>query len=101
MAFNPLIHNRRYMCLRGWDYSSPGCYFVTICVKNKECFLADIVDDKAILNEYGKIVESRWQWLKNQYHYVELDTFVVMPNHFHGLIRIIENSVGTGRDLSL
>jgi len=89
------------MCLRGWDYSSPGCYFVTICVKNKECFLADIVDDKAILNEYGKIVESRWQWLKNQYHYVELDTFVVMPNHFHGLIRIIENSVGTGRDLSL
>jgi REP element-mobilizing transposase RayT len=101
MAFNPLIHNRRYMRLRGWDYSSPGCYFVTICVKNKECFLADIVDGKIVLNEYGKIVESRLQWLKNQYRYVELDTFAVMPNHVHGLIKIIRNSVVTGRDLSL
>ena len=89
------------MRLRGWDYSSPGCYFVTICVKNKECFLANIIDGKVVLNEYGKIVESRWLWLSNQYRYVELDAFVVMPNHVHGLIRIIPNSVVTGRDLSL
>jgi putative transposase len=101
MTFHPLIHNRRYLRLRGWDYSSPGRYFVTICVKNKECFLADIVGGKVVLNEYGKIVESRWLWLKNQYRYVELDAFVIMPNHVHGLIRIISKSVGTGRDLSL
>lgn len=97
MAFNPLIHNRRYMRLRGWDYSSPGCYFVTICVKNKECFLADNVDGKVVPNEYGKIVESRWVWLKNQYRYVELDAFIVMPNHVHGMIRIFNNFVGIGR----
>jgi len=101
MAFNPLIHNRRYMRLRGWDYSSPGCYFVTICVKNKECFLDDIVGGKVVLNEYGKIVESRWLWLKNQYRYVELDAFVVMPNHVHGMVRLNRNSAVTGRDLSL
>ena len=89
------------MRLRGWDYSSPSCYFVTICVKNKECFLADIVDSKVVLNEYGKIVESRWQWLKNQYHYIEPDAFVIMPNHVHGILKINGNTVGTGRDLSL
>ena len=88
------------MRLRGWDYSSPGCYFVTICVKNKECFLADIVDGKIVLNEYGKIVEARWLWLSNQYRYVELDAFVVMPNHVHGMIKITGSTVGTGRDLS-
>ncbi len=89
------------MRLRGWDYTSPGWYFMTICVKNKECFLADIVNGKIIPNEFGKIVESRWVWLRNQYPYVELDAFVVMPNHVHGLVRIVNPSVVTGRDLSL
>jgi len=94
-----MIHQRKYMRLHGWDYSSPGCYFVTICVKNKECFLADIVDGKVVPNEYGKIVESRWLWLKNQYPYVELDGFVVMPNHVHGLIQIKKESVVTNHDI--
>ncbi|MBU4268345.1 MAG: transposase [Acidobacteria bacterium] len=96
-----MIHQRKYMRLHGWDYSSPGCYFVTICVKNKECFLADVVNGKVVPNEFGKIVESRWEWLRNQYRYLELDAFVVMPNHVHGLVKIIPNSVVTGRDLSL
>jgi len=108
-----MIHQRKYMRLRGRDYSSPGCYFVTICVKNKECFLADMVNGKVAPNEYGKIVESRWKWLKNQYAYVEVDAFVVLPNHVHGLIKIKKESavinhdipsqgfVVTGRDLSL
>jgi len=89
------------MRLHGWDYSSPSCYFVTIYVKNKECFLADMVDDEIVPSEYGKIVEYRWEWLKTQYSYVNLDAFVVMPNHVHGLIRLQGESVGTGRDLSL
>jgi len=96
-----MIHQRKYMRLQGWDYSSPGCYFVTICVKNKECFLADIVGSKVVPNKYGKIVESRWVWLIKQYCYAELDAFVVMPNHVHGMIKISNNSVVTGRDLSL
>ena len=108
-----MIHQRKYMRLHGWDYTSPGWYFVTICVKNKECFLADIVNEEIIPNEFGKIVESRWIWLRNQYPYVELDAFVVMPNHVHGLIKIkkessvtnhdipSQGSVVTGRDLSL
>ena len=96
-----MIHQRKYMRLRGWDYSSPGCYFVTICVKNKECFLSDVVNGKIVPNEFGKIVESRWEWLRNQYRYLELDAFVTMPNHVHGLVRIIPNSAVTGRDLSL
>jgi len=57
------------------------------------------------LNEYGRIVERIWQWLAQQYLYVQLDTFQIMPNHFHGIIRTIDirgnRDVGTGRDLSL
>lgn len=56
-----------------------------------------------VLNEYGKIVQKRWLWIQEQYEYVELDEFIIMPNHFHGIL-IIEyeiHKVGTGRDLSL
>ena len=61
-----------------------------------------------ILNDVGKIVAQQWQWLESQYHHVLLDEWVVMPNHFHGIICIVNNDpvvagrdVGTGRDLSL
>jgi putative transposase len=96
-----MIKKRKYLRLHGWDYTSPGCYFVTICVKNKECFLADVVNEKVVPNEFGKIVESRWKRLRNQYRYLKLDAFVVMPNHVHGLMRIFNDSIVTGRDLSL
>jgi REP element-mobilizing transposase RayT len=54
-----------------------------------------------ILNEYGKIAEKQWYWLSEQYPYVILHAFVVMPNHIHGIIEINRNIVGTGRDPSL
>ena len=53
-----------------------------------------------ILNEYGKIAEQQWYWLAEQYPYVVLHEFIVMPNHIHGIIEINRNAVGTGRDLS-
>ena len=59
------------------------------------------------LNEYGKIAEQQWQWLGEQYPYIVLHEFVVMPNHIHGIIEINRGIVGTcrnvrsGRDLSL
>ncbi len=53
------------------------------------------------LNDYGTIAEQQWQWLEKQYPYVVLHSFVVMPNHRHGIIEIVVVVVGTGRDLSL
>src|SRR5665213_3257870 len=57
-------------------------------------------EPQMILNEYGKIAEQQWHWLAEQYPYVVLHEFTVMPNHIHGIIEIDRNAVGTGRDLS-
>jgi REP element-mobilizing transposase RayT len=75
------------------DYSRPGCYFITICVQDMaECF-GLIKNGKMFLNQYGRIVRDQWLWLAQQYEYIKLDAFVIMPNHMHGII-IIKNNVG-------
>ncbi|MBI9072710.1 MAG: hypothetical protein JEY94_14005 [Melioribacteraceae bacterium] len=78
--------------LKSWDYSTPGWYFVTICVKdNKNCFGA--VDDYNVkLNNIGEIVELFWKEIPDHYNFVELDEFVVMPDHFHAIIILNEQS---------
>ncbi len=86
--------------LENYDYSKSGYYFVTTCVKNREEILGKIENGKMILNSYGKIVQNRWEWLGEQYEYVEIDEFVVMPDHFHGILIIHSDDVGTGLDLS-
>jgi REP element-mobilizing transposase RayT len=57
-------------------------------------------EPQMILNEYGKIAEQQWHWLVEQYAFVVLHEFIVMPNHIHGIIEINRNAVGTGRDLA-
>ena len=79
------------MRLRGYDYSLPGSYFVTICTHGRECLLGDVVDDKMRLNEAGNIVANCWKDLPDHYPHTELDEFVVMPNHIHGIIVIVDN----------
>jgi REP element-mobilizing transposase RayT len=86
--------------LPGFDYSSNGGYFVTICVKNRIPYFGTIQKGIMTLNTYGEIVLEKWKWLEQQYKYVQLGNCIVMPNHFHGII-FINNSVGTGRNLSL
>lgn len=70
---------------------------MTVCTHNKRCWFGEIIDGEMCLNDFGKIVLRQWEWLQNQYPYVELDEFVIMPNHFHGVLVI----VGNGRDRSL
>ncbi len=81
-----------------FNYASPGAYFATAVVKNRLCVLGEIKDSICILNSYGEIVGDQWRWLLNKYPYLAVDEFVVMPNHFHGIINI---DVGNGRDRSL
>ena len=81
--------------LKGYDYSSPGAYFITVCTKDRECLLGGIVDRQMILNHFGKIVLECWHDLPNHYSNIILDEFVIMPNHIHGII-CIDNAVETG-----
>ena len=92
--------------LVAYDYSKDNLYFITSCVQNRVCCLGEIREKKMILNNYGEIVLNQWNWLQDQYPYVMLHEFVVMPNHIHGIIEINRSMVvvvvvGTGRDLSL
>jgi len=96
MKFNPEIHHRRSIRLRGYDYTQNGAYFVTMCSWNRECVFGEIADGKMHLNDFGLIIDGTWNWLEKQYGYIELEDFVVMPNHFHGLI-IIDNCKGGSR----
>ncbi|MFA6659144.1 MAG: transposase [Victivallaceae bacterium] len=80
--------------LKGWDYSSPGHYFITICTKNRKCLFGEIKNGKMLPNQYGEILENCWNDLPNHYPNLKLDQFAVMPNHVHGII-IIENDNNT------
>lgn len=86
--YDPNIHHRVSIRLKEYDYSQPGEYFVTICTKNRECLFGDVMNGKMILNEYGKIAQQFWVEIPNHYPNIELDEFIVMPNHLHGIIII-------------
>jgi putative transposase len=93
--------NRKTNRLKGYDYSKGGAYFVTICVNNRTEYFGKIVNEKIVLNKFGEIVEKQWLWLSEQYDYVILDEYKVMPNHFHGIIIVVESFNRNGRDRSL
>ena len=82
-------HHRRSIRLKGYDYTQVGAYFAIICARNRECLFGEIVDGEMQLNEYGKIVAEEWLNTTRVRANVELDEFVVMPNHFHGILVIV------------
>lgn len=82
------MHQRRSIRLPDYDYAANGAYFVTICTYDKEHLFGEIVDSQMSLNDWGEIVYEEWQKTGEQRPYVELDAFVVMPNHVHGIIVI-------------
>ena len=97
MPYNPTLHHRHSIRLKGYDYSQSGLYFVTICVQKHECLLGEITNGEMILNEYGKIVNDEWQYLQTKYPHIVLCEYVIMPNHFHGIVAITDAiPVGAG-----
>ena len=90
MRQNTNTPRRKNMRLNGYDYSQPGAYFLTICTHSRECVLGDVVNGKMHLYEAGDIVLDCWNDLANHYAAIELDEFVVMPNHVHGIIVIVD-----------
>lgn len=82
-----------------WDYSSQGYYFLTICVKGRQCVLGEIKNGHSILSEIGRIVEKCWHGIPNHFGNVQIDEFVVMPNHVHGIVYIKNNIHHNRRDV--
>jgi len=72
-------------------------YFVTICAYEKQCIFGEIVDGIMVKNPMGNAVEEEWLRTKELRLYVELDAAVVMPNHFHGIVMLIDANEGTAR----
>ena len=93
---NNLYRQRKSIRLKEYDYSLPGEYFVTICTHDHECTLGEIVNGEMRLNEIGKIVEEEWLRTENIRPGIELDVFVIMPNHVHGIIVIKDESPNVG-----
>src|SRR5215470_15321429 len=91
MKFDPDRHHRRSIRLRGYDYTRAGAYFVTICTYQRACILGAIEDGVIALSPSGQIVEQCWRSLAHHCLYVELDAFVIMPNHVHGIIVITDH----------
>jgi putative transposase len=84
------LRQRHSSRMKGYDYSHPGAYFVTVCTWHRENSFGDILDNKIILNDSGLIVKNTWLSLGQLYPQVELSEFVVMPDHFHGVLWIAE-----------
>ncbi len=82
--------NRRSIRLKGYDYSQAGAYCVTIVTRDRACLFGQVVDGEMRLNELGGIAAWTWCDLPNHVPNVELDAFVVMPNHVHGIIAITD-----------
>jgi putative transposase len=88
MPYHPDFHHRRSIRLRNYDYAKAGTYFVTLCTYQRQCLFGHIVDGKMTLNEIGKIVEAEWLRSPEIRNEISLDYWVVMPNHFHGIVII-------------
>ncbi len=91
MTYDPQRHHRHSIRLKGYDYSRPGAYYVTICAHKKDCIFGRVVDGHMYLNDIGAIVFSEWTNTEDIRDDVVTDAFVVMPNHFHGILILIES----------
>lgn len=96
-------HHRRSIRLKGYDYSQPGGYFVTICVHERACLLGQIINGEMVYSDAGKMAARWWMEINRKFPMVETDESIVMPNHFHGIVILVDpGSVGADlEDLAL
>lgn len=88
MKYNPNIHHRRSVRLRGYDYAQEGMYFITICTKNMIHFFGEVENEEMKLNDFGEIAHREWEKIPERWPHVELGAFQIMPNHMHGVLLV-------------
>lgn len=100
MKYNPQKQRRKSIRLKGYDYSQPGLYFLTLCCQDRACLFGEVQNDDMVLNPFGKIAYTEWQKTEQIRDHAKMHEFIIMPNHLHGIIEIThqkkENlSIGT------
>jgi putative transposase len=95
MGHDPEKHHRQSIRMKGYDYTLPGAYFVTIVSLRRMCLFGGIENGTIIQSDIGRIVNECWYRIPNCFEDIELDEFVLMPNHLHGLVLIYE-ALGKG-----
>ena len=91
MKYNPTLHHRHSIRLKYHNYSKRSVYFITLCCQHHACLFGHITHEKLVLNKAGTMVFSQWQQLPSRFSTIILHDFIVMPNHFHGIIEFTEN----------
>lgn len=87
-----IMFKRRSIRLKDYDYTQNGAYFVTICTFQRYEWFGEIRDDSMNLNRVGRIAQDCWLQISDHFPHVELDEFVVMPNHLHGILVIMHDA---------
>jgi putative transposase len=95
MKYNPDIHRRRSLRLRGYDYTGSGAYFVTACAYARECLFGQIAGDELSLSTYGEITLECWLDIPKHCPQVDLDACIAMPNHIHGIMVLVDDTDGS------
>jgi len=84
--------------MKGYDYTQPGAYFVTVVAYGRQIIFGDVIDGVLQLNEFGFLVETEWRRLWQRFDWVVTDEIIVMPNHVHGILFIVyHDTVGAGQ----
>lgn len=96
VVYNPHLHQRSSIRLKGYDYARAGLYFITICTKDRNHLFGHIENAGMVLNVFGQIAHNHWRKLHERFSKEELDVFQVMPNHMHGIILLNDFPVGAG-----
>ncbi|MCX6135269.1 MAG: hypothetical protein NTU47_15805 [Ignavibacteriales bacterium] len=94
MYYSPMRNHRRSIRLRGFDYTQAGGYYVTLCVKDRKPLLGEISQGGIRLSTIGEIVKGCWEEIPGHFPHATLDQFVIMPDHMHGIIVLVDQ-VGT------
>ena len=96
MPYDPERHHRRSIRLKGYDYTQYGAYYVTTVTQGRISLFGDVVGGEMRLDDAGAMVQSVWDEIPGHYPGVDIDAFVVMPNHIHGIIVLTGGPVGAG-----
>ncbi len=89
MTFDRNIHHRKSIRLKNYDYTQAGLYFITVCTQNRVTLFGTIIDGAMVMNAAGMMVADQWQALGNRFSSIKLHEYIVMPNHFHGIIELV------------
>ena len=87
---NVYKYNRKSLRLKHYDYSREGYYFITIVAQNREHLFGEIVEGEMVLNDAGRMIHTLWYEIPHDFENIKLHSFVIMPNHVHGIIEIVK-----------